>query len=664
MARTAGMTPQLPKCNVCLELDKELLERKLHGEAYYCYLEEILASSAKCQTCSLLLKAVRHSFPEIFAKPAFFQLYFSHFGGEGYQRSNDVFGLSVSPREFPDTEDDPLEMIPGGWKPRVLHIFSMQDKANPWPLFGGGSVISSDRQALAAQAKEWIDNCERNHPDCRRTQTSLPKRVVRIVPGPEPGACSVRLYEPDPDTQGEYACLSHCWGKHQIITTTRSNFSQHQDEIQWNDLSTTFQDAIEFCLRLGLEFIWIDSLCIVQDDAEDWEQEAVKMATYYTTAYVTLAATAAPDGTVGLFPEPHAEDQPLELKGTNERGERYHLVSRTSINHVFEEEQDAFTEFPLMTRGWVYQEHILSRRFLHFGRRELMWECHSATHCQCGVIPKQPRSDYTTNQVLSVAKTGLDVTDKKSRRRIWYDNVEAIMNLNFTYVKDRLPATAGVATRLAKGTTGRYLAGLWEDCLVADLCWSILENGERPNELHGIPSWSWGSVSGGLATLWCQSDLDNDNMKPVATVLEISCEPDPPSFLGRMDRAILAIESRIATVTMSSVDMKGRRVRELQFKNAKLYGELGGSWSFHPDVQNWGMDDVGLEVAVVEMMRETVDEKAKSATFLVLQPDQGLFRRVGLLRAQVRRRRGAPDETMTFLDHFAMEAITATASIC
>ncbi|RSL70141.1 hypothetical protein CEP53_001989 [Fusarium sp. AF-6] len=105
------------------------------------------------------------------------------------------------------------------------------------------------------------------------------------------------------------------------------------------------------------------------------------MATYHTNAYVTLAATAAPDGTVGLFPEPHAEDQPLELKGTNEHGEQYHLVSRTSINHVFEEEQDALTEFPLMTRGWVYQEHILSRRFLHFGRRELMWECHSATHC-------------------------------------------------------------------------------------------------------------------------------------------------------------------------------------------------------------------------------------------------------------------------------------------
>ncbi|KAI8659159.1 HET domain-containing protein [Fusarium sp. Ph1] len=658
------MAPQLPKCDVCLDLDKELLERKLHGEAYSCYLEEIIASSEKCQTCCLLLKAVRHSFPEVFAKPAFFQLYFSHFGGEGYQRSNDVFGLSVSPKEFPDTEDDPLEMIPGGWKPRVLHIFSMQDKPNPWPLFGGGSVISSDRQALAAQAKGWIHDCETNHPDCRRAQTSLPKRVVQMIPGPGSGVCTVRLYEPPQDTQGVYACLSHCWGKHQIITTTRSNFNQHQDEIPWDDLSTTFQDAIEFCLRLGLEFIWIDSLCIVQDDADEWEQEAVKMATYYTNAHVTLAATAAPDGTVGLFPEPHAEDQPLLLEGTNKRGEQYHLVARTSINHVFEDEQDALTEFPLMTRGWVYQEHILSRRFLHFGRRELMWECHSATRCQCGVIPKQPRSDYTTNQVLSVAKTGVDVTNKKSRRRMWYDNVEAIMNLNFTYFKDRLPAAAGVAKRLAKEATGRYLAGLWEDCLIADLCWSILENGERSDELKGFPSWSWGSVSGGLATLWCQSDLDDDNVKPVATVLEISCEPDPPSFLGHVDRAILVIESRVATATMSSVDMKGRRVRELQFKNAKLYGELGGSWTFHPDVQNWEMDDAEVEVVIVEMMRETVDEKVKSATFLVLQPDKDLSRRVGLLRAQVRRRRGAPDQGLTFLDHFLSEATTATVNIC
>lgn len=485
-----------------------------------------------------------------------------------------------------------------------------------------------------------------------------------MIPGPGSGVCTARLYEPPQDTQGVYACLSHCWGKHQIITTTRSNFNHHQDEIPWDDLSTTFQDAIEFCLRLGLEFIWIDSLCIVQDDADEWEQEAVKMATYYTNAHVTLAATAAPDGTVGLFPEPHAEDQPLLLEGTNERGEQYHLVARTSINHVFEDEQDALAGFPLMTRGWVYQEHILSRRFLHFGRRELMWECHSATHCQCGVIPSQPRSDYTTNQVLSVAKTGLDITDKKSRRRMWYDNVEAIMNLNFTYYKDRLPAAAGVVTRLAKGATGRYLAGLWEDCLIADLCWSILENGERPDELKGFPSWSWGSVSGGLATLWCAPDLDDGKVKPVATVLEVSCEPDPPSFLGHADRAILVIESRVATLTISSVDAGGRRVREIQFRNAKLYGELGGSWTFHPDIQNWGMNGVASEVFAVEMMRETVDEKVKSATFLVLQPDQDLFRRVGLLRAQVRRRRGAPDQGLTFLDHFLSEATTTTVNIC
>ncbi|KAM0414592.1 hypothetical protein ACHAPT_013564 [Fusarium lateritium] len=261
------MTPQLPKCDICLDLDKQLLERKLDGEAYYCYLEEIISSSAKCQTCSILLRAVRHCFPEVFAKASYFKLYFSQFGGETYQRPNDVFGLSVSPREFPDTEEDPLEMIPDGWKLRVLHIFSVHDKPNPWPLFGQGSEISPKRQDMATQAKEWIRQCEQDHGDCRRTETSLPKRVVQIVPGSAPGACRVRLYEPPPGTQGLYACLSHCWGKHQIIVITRGNFSQHQHEVPWNDLSTTFQDAIEFYYLLGSEFIWIDSLCIIQDFA-------------------------------------------------------------------------------------------------------------------------------------------------------------------------------------------------------------------------------------------------------------------------------------------------------------------------------------------------------------------------------------------------------------
>lgn len=130
----------------------------------------------------------------------------------------------------------------------------------------------------------------------------LPKRDVQIVPGGI-GALKVRLVEPKPLTESRYACLSHCWGKIQILRTVSENVEQLKVEIPWNSLSKTMQDAIEFSCTIGIEYLWIDSLCIIQDSANDWETEAVKMADYYANCYVTLAAIAFINENIGFFPK-------------------------------------------------------------------------------------------------------------------------------------------------------------------------------------------------------------------------------------------------------------------------------------------------------------------------------------------------------------------------
>ncbi|CAM1510902.1 Fc.00g084150.m01.CDS01 [Cosmosporella sp. VM-42] len=658
------MASPMAACAICLDLNKDAIITQRNGETYSCCLQELSQSAESCLTCNILFQAIQNCYPEVLVAPSYFKLYLSMFGGETYQRPNSIFGLSVSPKEFPDTEDDPLHMVEGGWRRRVIHIYSAEGKPCPWPLFGPGTVIPSDHQMLAEQVKSWIEQCERNHAECRgATLRNLPKRVVQIIPGSKPGSCSVRLHESSPAQQGPYVCLSHCWGKHQIITTKRGNFATHKNMIPWDELSTTFQDAIEFTLRLGVEFIWIDSLCIIQDFTEDWEEEAMKMAAYYTNAHVTIAATAASDGTVGLFSKRRPEDEAIELEGVDAQGRQFYLIARTAIDHPFEVEHDALHEFPLMARGWVYQEHILSRRFLHFGPKELLWECHSETSCQCAIIPTKPRADYPTNQVLSVAKNGLDTRDVKARRMLWYENVESIMNLDFTFAKDRLPAAAGVATLLANGYKGRYLAGLWEDCLVADLCWVINENGQRPEELKGIPSWSWGSVTGGLATLWCQSDLSDDNVKMAARVIDIDCKPDPPSFIGHLTRGILTLEGRVAKATVTFEDVQGIKVRTIQLKDNRYTESVFGGLHFHPDITNW--DTEGSNVMLLEMMSKCVDGKRASAVFLVLKElsgGKGEFERLGILRAQVRRRAKAGD--VSILDRVESIAVVSKMRIC
>ena len=138
-------------------------------------------------------------------------------------------------------------------------------------------------------------------------------------------------------------------------------------------MPSTFQDAIEVTRRLGVRYIWIDALCIVQDDRQDWERESGKMANVYHNSFVTLAATSAGSPKAGCFATTPA--------------------SRVELNSVYAQlihhfpnspADDRSSRFPLLTRAWTYQERTLAPRVIHLGREELVWECFSIRHCECG----------------------------------------------------------------------------------------------------------------------------------------------------------------------------------------------------------------------------------------------------------------------------------------
>jgi hypothetical protein len=101
--------------------------------------------------------------------------------------------------------------------------------------------------------------------------------------------------------RGQYLALSHCWGKIRILTTRSDNIQQHGKEISMTALSRTFQDAVILTRQLGVKYLWIDSLCIVQDSREDWELESIVMNEYYKNTYLTIVASYAQDGSVGCF---------------------------------------------------------------------------------------------------------------------------------------------------------------------------------------------------------------------------------------------------------------------------------------------------------------------------------------------------------------------------
>lgn len=185
-------------------------------------------------------------------------------------------------------------------------------------------------------------------------------------------------------------CLSYCWGGSLPIRTTRETTKTFCERIVWRHLPRTFQDAVSVARFLGISFIWIDSLCIIQDDEQDWESEAAQMANIYGRSTITIAATQSSGPNAGLFhilppdcldrPVSHAV-LPLETPPLHYRSVISHGELQNCMDDYFTGRQSS--TFPLLRRAWAFQEHLLSPRIVHFTTRELVWECSHAMSCCC-----------------------------------------------------------------------------------------------------------------------------------------------------------------------------------------------------------------------------------------------------------------------------------------
>ncbi|KAK1655008.1 heterokaryon incompatibility protein-domain-containing protein [Colletotrichum phormii] len=265
----------------------------------------------------------------------------------------------------------------------------LTERLRPFPTLGFGDRHLSEYKSIprdtASEAtlktvKQWLHGCTTDHPLCSKDDNvKLPSRVICI--GTK--ASEVRLLKTNGNA-GRYACLSHPWGKRPLLRTLKKNLSQFTEEIQWSALPPTFRDAIDFTRRLGLKYIWIDSLCIIQDDPLDWQREAAKMADIYQNAFITLAASKAVDSSRGLYTsslDPKHQAQALSLVNDVDDS-KVMLHAYSELLHI-----DSFwSYFPITKRAWVFQERLLSGRVVHFAGSEVNWECRSKMMCECGEI--------------------------------------------------------------------------------------------------------------------------------------------------------------------------------------------------------------------------------------------------------------------------------------
>ncbi|ROT39006.1 HET-domain-containing protein [Sodiomyces alkalinus F11] len=364
-------------------------------------------------------------------------------------------------------------------------------------------------------ANRWLADCRDNHPDCLVNDVrALPTRVIDVGLGSSSSPPERPRLLLSGGKKAEYVALSHCWGGRIATLLTTETQSDFQRGLPVDELPANFHDAIAITRRLGIRYLWIDSLCILQDSKEDWEEESKKMASTYRDATVTISAMASRGSSTGILnPVPDSTKtsapmpRPVRLRVYPEEEEdddddgSHETVKVTVEMKEAEEEDLRLLEMssPLSSRGWTLQESMLSPRHLFYGTRQIYWRCPRGFQSADGlphgnVFPTESYADISTvlySDVLRNPPVKKEAEDTNAVLADYYDLVQGYSHRRLTFPSDKLPAFSGLAQRLHPKLGGDYLAGIWSADSKSGLLWYAETNGCPHVEPYRAPSWSW-----------------------------------------------------------------------------------------------------------------------------------------------------------------------------
>ncbi|KAK8058002.1 hypothetical protein PG994_008450 [Apiospora phragmitis] len=297
---------------------------------------------------------------------------------------------------------------------------------------------------------------------------------------------------------GAYITLSHRWsGETESSRTTIGNYAARRQQIDATTLPKAFQQAIMVAKHLGIHFLWIDSLCIIQegDGGRDWTVEATRMADYYQGALLTLATTSkSPDGLIPPRPDILSQRRIARLPYRDRSGAHrgyFYAYQQITLDHCY---QTQIADSELVHRGWVYQEWILSRRIVCFTPAAIIFHCRS--------FPPKNELVARRLELDMMLKHQFDMFEGTGEKQ-WFNTVQSYSGHIPTQPgKDRLFALSGIAKEVSISMRRRstrqslepcYVSGLWQHDLHRELLWSLEKAGSY-RRVPGFPSWSWASI--------------------------------------------------------------------------------------------------------------------------------------------------------------------------
>ncbi|KAH8665266.1 heterokaryon incompatibility protein-domain-containing protein, partial [Tricladium varicosporioides] len=503
-------------CNLCATMINESNELKSlisPREYLHSSKEELFASARKgCPICFWVHDFLQHMWIENPSAKVHFHALDSSRSESGYNRPNRLVA-TVGPLLDPCGKFPNIYFSISG-RPKV---FETTASLKTYLQASQTKLIDMSSLQTMRQVRSQLEECQISHRKCIKNNavSLLPTLVLDVGLLGDP---LIRLHRSTPQQYGSFVALSYCWGRpgSQQCQTTKSTVDKHYTGIALQDLSLSIQDAVEVTRQLGIQYLWVDALCIVQH-SEDTEAEISLMGTIYKNATLTLAASSALHADAGFLRKVPAETYfklPYQLSDEGMACIEVSLMGASFEDPFKSGRKRPFLlgsqSEPLDRRIWPLQESLLSHRLLSFGTKGMKWRCHSEaiTKVRDGVKKSKALPLGVFN---NTKKEQSEANLQRDQVNLWHSIVKDYSRRELNVRSDYSRAISEIVGKLASYWNDEYLAGMWRRTLVANLAWHIekdmlwyfeqyyLETG-RYSPLDA-PSWSWLSKIAGVSFL-------------------------------------------------------------------------------------------------------------------------------------------------------------------